>query len=270
VRFGGATRKDVAGYDLRSLLIGSEGTLGIVTSVWLRLVPAPPVSIPIAAGFADAAAGCEAIERLLASGVVPAVVEYLDAGTLAAAPGFPFAMAEGARFVVLTEADTSEADARELADALGPTAVLPDPAALWRWRDGVGIAVTARLGGRLSEDIAVPLDRLCEAIEETVAIAERHGLEGCSWGHAGDGNLHSSFLFDPADASARPRAEAAAEDLFAMAIAFGGTISGEHGIGWLKRGWLSRQWDPGAVRLHRAVKDALDPKGLLNPGKKVA
>ena len=269
IRVGGATRKDVAGYDLRALLVGSEGTLGIVTAAWLRLIPAPPVSIPIAAFFADARAGCAAIERLLACGVVPAAVEYLDASTIAiAAASFPGELAADSGFLILTEADTSDADADVLAEALGANAQRPDPLALWRWRDGVSLTVSMHRGAKLAEDIAVPLDRLAEAIERTVEIGARHRLEACSWGHAGDGNLHSSFLLAPDDAEQLRRAHAAADELFAMAIELGGTVTGEHGIGWLKRGWLSRQWDPGAVRMHRAVKDALDPKGLFNPGKK--
>jgi FAD/FMN-containing dehydrogenase len=114
----------------------------------------------------------------------------------------------------------------------------------------------------------VPVERLAEAIEGTVAIGARHGLEGCSWGHAGDGNLHSSFLLDPGDEEMRLRADAAARDLFDLARALGGTASGEHGIGLLKAGQLSRQWAPAAVGAARAVKRALDPKGLFNPGKK--
>src|SRR3954462_1423648 len=148
-RIGGAVRKDVAGYDLRSLLIGSEGTLGIVTSAWLRLLPAPPVHIPLVAFYADVGGGCAAVERLLGSGVTPATIEYLDAGSLAAAGGsFPGEVPADAAFCVLTEADTGEADAGELAEALGATAQRPDPERLARWRDGVSIAVTARRGGK--------------------------------------------------------------------------------------------------------------------------
>ncbi|MCW3040174.1 MAG: FAD-binding protein [Solirubrobacterales bacterium] len=270
VRVGGPTRKDVAGYDLVGLLTGSEGTLGIVTAAWLRLLPAPAhAAVPVAAAYPTVDEGCAAIEAVLASGVVPATIEYLDAGALAAAGGsFPGGLPTGAQFLVICEADGGEDEVRELVEALGPDARAHEPRELWRWRDGVGIAVTAVQGGKLSEDIGVPLDRLAEGIVGTVEIGIRHGLEACSWGHAGDGNLHSTFLLTPGDHAQLERAEAAVEELFDLAIALGGTVSGEHGLGWLKRGQLSKQWSPAAVRAHSAVKTALDPAGLFNPGKK--
>jgi FAD/FMN-containing dehydrogenase len=273
VSFGGALRKDVAGYDFVSLLTGSEGTLGVITAVWLRLIPRPPLQIPVAATFSDARAGSEAIERVLACGVVPATIEFLDGGSLdAAGASYPGGLAPGAGFLVICEADTSRADAGELAAALGSHARVFETGAaeLWRWRDGVSIAVAAQRGGKLSEDVAVPVDRLADVIEGTVAIGARHSLAACSWGHAGDGNVHATFLLDPGDAAQRARADAAVEELFALTRALGGTVSGEHGLGWLKRGQLSRQWAPAAVGAHRAIKRALDPAGLFNPGKKTA
>jgi FAD/FMN-containing dehydrogenase len=114
----------------------------------------------------------------------------------------------------------------------------------------------------------VPVDRLGEAIERTLEIGARHGLPTCSWGHAGDGNLHSTFMVDAHDEAALSRAHAAAQELFALAVELGGSISGEHGVGWVKRGQLARQWPPRLLELHGAVKDAFDPKGLMNPGKK--
>ncbi len=271
-RFGGPLRKDVAGYDLTGLLCGSEGTLGILTSVWLRLLPAPALQLPVVGAFAGVQPGCEAIERVLASGVVPATIEYLDAGALAASgASFPGGLPDGAAFLVACEADSSEADAEELAQALGGElgpALRPAPRELWRWRDGVSLAITARRGGKLSEDVAVPLDQLAAGISGTVEIAERHGLEGCSWGHAGDGNLHATFLLEPGDEEQLARAHAAVEELFTLALSLGGSVSGEHGLGWLKRGQLRRQWNPAAAGAHEAVKAALDPRGLFNPGKK--
>ena len=279
VSIGGPIRKDVSGFDLKSLLIGSEGTLGIVTAAWLRLLPAPDASYPVAAFYSTAEDGCAAIESVFGNGLVVAALEYLDAATLAAAgPAFPSGVPSDARFLVLAEADGSLAAAREIRTAL--LDVLGDKAlgvhaprengeigALWRWRDGVSIAVTAQRGGKVSEDIVVPLDRLAEAIEETLAIGARHGLSACSWGHAGDGNLHATFLVSPERADELERAEEAAQDLFALALALGGSVSGEHGVGVVKRG--QQGWSPEAAALMAAVKQAFDPRGLMNPGKKV-
>ena len=279
VSVGGPIRKDVSGFDLKSLLIGSEGTLGIVTAAWLRLLPAPDASYPVAAFYPTAEAGCAAIESVLGNGLVVAALEYLDAATLAAAgPAFPSRVPSDARFLVLAEGDGSLAAARELRTAL--LDVLGDKAlgvhaprenaeieALWRWRDGVSIAVTAQRGGKVSEDIVVPLDRLAEAIDETLAIGARHGLSACSWGHAGDGNLHATFLVSPERADELERAEEAAQDLFALALSLGGSVSGEHGVGVVKRG--RQGWSPEAAALMAAVKQAFDPRGLMNPGKKV-
>ena len=277
ISVGGPFRKDVAGYDLKSLLIGSEGTLGIVTAAWLRFVPAPDAAYPVVGLYAGTAEGCAAIERVVGSGLVPAAIEYLDGFALrAAGAAFPGEVPAGAAFMVIAEADGSRDEAAalrdELVEVLGVDSVAvlaPEPAELWRWREGVAFAVISLRGGKSGEDIVVPLDRLAEAIEETVETGRRHGLEACSWGHAGDGNVHSNFVVDPRDEAELDRARAGAEELFAMAIRLGGSISGEHGIGWTKRGWLERQWGPRAVELHRELKQVFDPKGLLNPGKKL-
>jgi glycolate oxidase subunit GlcD len=270
VRFGGPVRKDVAGYDLLGLLCGSEGTLGVVTAVWLRLMPRPALALPAVSFYPDAQAGQEAIEQVLASGVVPSAIEYLDGATLRAAGAtFPAGVPAEADFLVITEADSSRDELDELLSALGPRATAPEPRDLWRWRDSVAHAVTAQRGGKLSEDIAVPVDRLAEAVNRTLEIGRRHGLDACSWGHAGDGNLHSTFMLDPTDTGQRDAARDAADELFKMAVDLGGTVSGEHGVGLLKNGQLSLQWTPAAVAAHQAVRQALDPKGLFNPGKKL-
>jgi glycolate oxidase subunit GlcD len=280
IELGGWARKDVAGYDLLGLLVGSEGTLAVITAAWLKLLPAPEVVLPLVAIYPDSRSGCAAIERVIAAGLQVATLDYLDAGSIAAAArGFPGELEAGAGFMVIAEADGSAGEAErlrdEVSDILGDGLLgLRAPRtrkevdALWRWRDGVGVQVAAERHGKLSEDIVVPVERLADAVEETIAIGARHGLVAVSWGHAGDGNLHSTFLLDPGDAGEVERGEAAAEELFAMALSYGGAVTGEHGVGWVKRGQLARQWTPPALALHDAVKRAFDPKNILNPGKK--
>jgi glycolate oxidase subunit GlcD len=310
VRLGGAVRKDVAGYDLRSLLVGSEGTLGIVTAAWLRLIPAPERAYPVLALYPDAHTGTAAVRAILAAGVEASAIEYLDNATMAlAGDACPAASdAEGAldpkrAFAVLAEVDGDQDTALrargELLEALGDARAIYAPGvpkaraeavtsaragreaetgakaegearALWRWRAGVPYAVQAKRGGKLSEDIVVPLDRLEEAIEGTLEIGAHHGLEACSWGHAGDGNLHATMLLDPQDRAEVARAEDAATDLFELAARLGGSISGEHGLGTVKSGQLGLQWVDRALELHEGVKRLFDPKGLLNPGTKRA
>jgi glycolate oxidase subunit GlcD len=280
ITVGGPLRKDVAAYDLKSLLIGSEGTLGIITAAWLRLIPAPELELPVVGLYRDADAGVSAIERVLASGVVPAAIEYLDGVTLEYSGGaYPFGIPAEGTFMVITEADGSRDEAArvagELREALAEDAVAVhaptdsgEVADLWRWRGGVAFAIIAQRGGAYSEDIAVPLDRLRDVARETLEIAERHGVPGLSFGHAGDGNIHSTFLFSTDDPDEERRADAACHELFELALRLGGTVTGEHGIGWLKRGQLEHQLGTQAYDLHLRLKQAFDPKNLLNPGKK--
>jgi len=251
----------------------------VITVAWLRLTPAPEAAAPVASCHEGTAAGCAALARVLGTGIPVAALEYLDAATVGYAGGsFPGELPPDA-FIVLAEVDGSREEVdrlgAELAEVLAEDASAvfspaepSEIAALWRWRDGVSIAVGAARGGKASEDIVVPFDRLGEAIEETLEIGRRHRLPACSWGHAGDGNLHSTFLLVPGDEEELDRSRAATEELFALAARLGGSISGEHGVGRLKRGQLARQWQPRALALHAAIKRAWDPKGLLNPGKK--
>ena len=275
---GGPFRKDVAGYDLKSLLVGSEGTLGVITAVRLRLVPAPAAALPLLSFHATRAEGCAAILEVLGAGIVPAALDFLDGEALRMAAGaYPGALPVHAEFALLAEVDGTVEEARaahvELAAALGAHAIdlrRPDREALWLWRDRVPGAVTAMRGGKVSEDIVVPVEHLAEALERFAEIAARHGLRSCAWGHGADGNVHANLLLDPNDEAECAAAAEATDELFALAVELGGSISGEHGVGWLKRGQLARQWPDGALRLHEELKRAFDPKGLMNPGKKLA
>jgi glycolate oxidase subunit GlcD len=280
IRLGGPLRKDVASYDLTALFVGSEGTLGVITSIWLRLTPAPEAAWPVVGFFDSVREGCDAIERLVGNGLPVSAIEYLDAETMRyAGAGFPTEIPKSA-FGIITEADGSHAEAArvraDVLELLGETArVLYAPesaaeiASLWRWREGVTLRVEAQRGGKVSEDIAVPLDRLREAIEESLDIGRRHDLPAASWGHAGDGNLHTTLLVSRSDPGGVALAEQAADELFALALRLGGTITGEHGVGYAKRAWLERQLGPRAYELHAAIKRSFDPQNLFNPGKKI-
>jgi glycolate oxidase subunit GlcD len=279
VRLGGPLSKDVAGYDLKHLLIGSEGTLGVITAAWLALTPAPEAAWPVVGFFDGVRSGCAAIERVVGTGLPVAALEYVDSETMRVTGStFPGEVPGGA-FAVIAEADGSTDEAArirtDLLEVLGEDAIAlfapqtsAEIAALWRWRDGLALVVDAQRGGKSSEDIAVPLDRLGEAIEESLEVGRRLGVPACSWGHAGDGNLHTTFMLAAEDEAELALAPRLSEELFELALRLGGTISGEHGVGFVKRNWLARQLGPRAFELHCSIKRAFDPQNLLNPGKK--
>jgi glycolate oxidase subunit GlcD len=287
VQLGGWAGKDVAGYDLKSLLVGSEGTLGVITAVMLRLLPAPEAAIPLVVFLRTLEEGCSAIEAVVAAGVRPSVLDFLDGPTLEiVAGGYPgegSARGSGgvpkeAGFALIAEVDGTRAEAQGGREALeellaGVAIAIHEPAdveALWRWRDGVNGVVTAERGMKVSEDVVFPLEHLREGLERFEQIAQSHGLRSCAWGHAGEGNVHATVLVDPAREDELDASEAVGEELFALVIELGGSVAGEHGMGWSKRGLLASQWEPRAVQAHEQIKRAFDPKDLLNPGKKLA
>jgi glycolate oxidase subunit GlcD len=286
---GGWAGKDVAGYDLKSLLVGSEGTLGVITAVRLRLLPAPEAAIPLVVFLPTRAGGCAAIAEVFAAGLRPSVLDFLDGETLAMlAPGYPCEgeWSPAARgevpaetgFALIVELDGTPDEARAQREELlsllhGSTIAVHEPhsaEALWRWRDGVNGVLTGVRGAKVSEDVVFPLERLEEGLRRFQQIAERHGLRSCAFGHGGEGNVHATVLVDPAREAELDAAEAAGEELFALVVELGGSIAGEHGVGWLKSGRLQSQWNERALEVHEGIKRAFDPKGLLNPGKKLA
>ena len=242
-------------------------------------MPAPELELPVVGIYTSADMGIAAIERVLASGVVPAAIEYMDGVTLSySGDAYPFGIPDEAAFMVITEADGAADEARrvarELHEALAEDAVAvhapdkpTDVAELWRWRGGVAFAILAQRGGAFSEDIAVPLDTLREVARETLEIGARHDVPALSFGHAGDGNIHSTFLFSPDDVDEEERADAACHDLFELALRLGGTVTGEHGIGWLKRGQLEHQLGPDRLRPAHAHQAGVRPEGPAEPGQ---
>jgi FAD/FMN-containing dehydrogenase len=278
VRLGGEARKNVETVDLVGLLCGSEGTLGVITEVTLKLQPAPELELPVLALYGEREAGLDALAAAMASGVVAAALEFIEARALQASR--LAAPVNDARFAVLAEALGSEAVARAeaaaLQDALAPGAlavVTPqtrrDAAALWRWRDGVSLAVTAVHGGKLSEDITVPTERLGEALAAIDRIGLEAGVEVTAWGHAGDGNIHATVMVDHSDREALLGAQAAADRFLEIPAALGGALSGEHGIGRIKLSAAGARPGRDVAMLQRALKAVFDPLGILNPGVKI-
>ncbi len=279
LRTGRRTVKGVAGYDLSRLFVGSEGTLGVITEATLSLRPAAAKPRTAAALFATARDAGATVAAVVASGTVPSLLEIMDRTSLRASSSYLKAdLPQDAGAMLIWQSDAGgEAAAEEvaaigrIAAACGATDVLEadDPAEadlLLAARRSVLMAFEL-LGTTLIDDVAVPRTRLADLLEAVEAIGREHGLVIGVVGHAGDGNMHPTVVFDPADPVAAEHARLAFGEIMDAGLALGGTITGEHGVGVLKREWLEREAGPVGMDVHRAVKAALDPLGILNPGK---
>jgi glycolate oxidase len=279
VRTGRRTVKGVAGYDLTRLFVGSEGTLGVITEATLSLRPVARRPHTMAALFTSTRAAAGAVAAVVAAGHVPSLLEIMDRTTIRAVNDYLRSeLPADCAALVLAQSDSGGDAGRAevaamaaLASSAGATLVVEadDPAegeTLLAARRSVAPAFDA-LGTTLIDDVCVPLTRLADLMTGCEAIAAAHGLVIGVLGHAGDGNMHPTVVFDDTSPDEVRRAEAAFGAIMALGLELGGTITGEHGVGLLKRDWLERELGPVALSLHRSVKAALDPKGILNPGK---
>jgi len=274
IRLGGRTIKDVAGYDLKRLFVGSEGTLGVITEAVLRLRPPPPPASTVVATFASVADAGRAVTRIVAE-VRPAALELMDRAAMAAVEQVqPMGLDPDAAALVLarTDAGGDEADRITVAcEAAGAVYVARtddvDEGELLMGARRMAIPCVERLGTVLIEDVGVPVPRIPELLVAVEAIAARYRTAIPVIGHAGDGNFHPLVTYDPGDAGAAERAAQAFDAVMEAALALGGTITGEHGIGMLKAGHLATQLGSDVMDLTRRVKQALDPDNILNPGK---
>jgi glycolate oxidase len=279
LRTGRRTIKGVAGYDLTALLVGSEGTLGVVTEITLKLLPRPRQVATALVCFATLADAARAVARVLAQGVLPRCLELLDDVSLAAcAATSPLPIPAGAGAALLLETDGNDEEAvfaemvrvAELVqgDAQGEVVVAQNEAQrreIWETRKYLSVNLRKLHPLKLSEDIAVPRSRIPEMVEQAKEVGRRHGFTVATYGHAGDGNLHVNVLFD--DPSDRPRVDAAVGEVLRGAVDLGGTITGEHGVGIAKRDFIEYEQGRALVALQRRLKAVFDPLGLLNPGK---
>jgi glycolate oxidase len=279
-RLGARTVKSVAGYDLVSLLVGSEGTLGIITEATLRLIPLPQARGTLLAVFGEMAAAAGAVAATFQAGVLPSAIEFIDKECIRCVEEYePSGLPTDAGAVLVVEVDGGQAEVTHLAGRV--ERVMKEHGArevrisadqqhadtLWKARRAVGPSLARIAPIKVNEDVVVPLTNLPRAIGEIHKIAARHDLPCACFGHAGDGNIHVNFLAQPDDQDDMRRVEEAVSELFDLVISLDGSITGEHGVGTTKQAFLPRELSDDALQAMARIKQALDPKNIMNPGK---
>ena len=278
IRCGGAYTKDATGYDLTHLLIGSEGTLALIVEATLKLTPLPVAQAGLRVLYRDADAAAQAVSRVMAQPVTPTRLEFMDARSLQLLRGNGADVPE-AGAMLLIEADGDHDTLPYLLQALANAAegvgllsldVAMEGAArekLWAARKALSPALRSIAPGKINEDVVVPVSRIPALVAGVQALAREFDLTIVTFGHAGNGNLHVNILYHPDDADENARAHAALPRIFALTLALEGTLSGEHGIGLAKREFMAQAFSAETLTAMRAIKAALDPDGILNPGK---
>ena len=280
IRTGGRLWKDVAGYDLTRLLTGSEGTLAVITEVTAALLPAPETSRTGLAYFDSLAEAGRAVSAIIAAGTLPATLEFLDHACINAVEDYARLGLDRDAGALLLFGDDGRTESVER--SLDTMAGICATAGARRVELAADVAESehllaarrcslpalARLGSvTMLEDVTVPRPALARMVDDIASIAVELDVTCATFGHAGDGNLHPTIVFDAGDDDARVRAESAFDRIFVRALELGGTITGEHGVGAAKRPWLERRLGPDQMALLRRIKTAFDPAGILNPGK---
>ncbi|MFD9508707.1 FAD-binding oxidoreductase [Streptomyces mirabilis] len=275
---GRRTAKGVAGYDLTRLFVGSEGSLGIVVRAILALKPRPPQQLVLVAEFGSARAACDAVVRIMEGGHVPSLLELMDRTTVKAVNDLAhMGLPETTEALLLAAFDTHDpaadlAAVGALCEAAGATQVVPAEDAaeselLLQARRLSLTALEAVKGTTMIDDVCVPRSRLGDMLEGIERVAEKYSLTIGVCAHAGDGNTHPTVCFDADDPDESRRARESFDEIMALGLELGGTITGEHGVGVLKKEWLARELGPVGVEMQRGIKAAFDPLGILNPGK---
>jgi len=280
IKTGGKTSKNVVGFDLTGLICGSEGMLGIITEATLRLLPLPEATGTVRATFHTMREACACVARFSRARVTPVAIEVLDRNAIIAVESqFAFGLSQDAGALLLVSVDGSKEEVERtehlieevLRDGGGydliRAATRAEEDRLWDVRRALSPAIKKFGTLKFNEDVVVPRTRVPELIERVEEIGLRHQTFVVNFGHAGDGNIHVNFMCDREDVEAVGRARQAVRDTFAVAIELGGTISGEHGIGYVKAPYLAMAIDAPTMNTMKRVKRALDPNGILNPGK---
>lgn len=288
---GTETTKGVVGYDLTRLLIGSEGTLGIITETTLKLTPLPDARCLIRAFYPDMHAASEAVSRLMNQPATPSAIEFIDGNALNlmrrhSANPEALAIPESAGALLMIEVD-GMSDALENQTNMIKSAARGNPAApsapitlevartpqemsaLWAARKALSPTLRHVAPKKINEDVVVPVSRIPELITKLDEIARRHAIKIVNFGHAGNGNIHVNLLIDPEDPAQRTSAETALSEVFSTVLALKGTLSGEHGVGSVKRAYIRDEIAPDTLNLMHGIKHVFDPDGIMNPGKKI-
>ena len=280
IRTGVYTSKGVVGYDLTRLIIGSEGTLAVVTEAILRLTPLPQARRTLQATYATIQDAAAAVARIMAQPITPCALEFIDAAAIEMIRNYSSSsLPQGAGAMLMIEVDGQEAGMDSALDAVSQaahgtglleikTAATPAEAAeLWATRKALSPALRTIAPNKLNEDVVVPVSRIAELVQGLEALSREFGIPIVNFGHAGNGNIHVNLLYDSRDPKQEENARPCLSRVFDLVIALGGTLSGEHGIGREKRDYINRAIDPVTLALMRRIKNQFDPRGILNPDK---
>lgn len=278
---GTQTTKGVVGYDLTRLLIGSEGTLAVVTEAILKLTPVPEAKHTLRALYKDMESAANAVARIMAQPVTPCALEFMDAQALAMIRDYAEAnLPDNAGALLMLEVDGPLACINEATEAVATAARVEgclevlqaqtkeEVLALWTLRKALSPALRKVAPKKINEDVVVPVSRIPELIKGLQQLGNKHSIKIVNFGHAGNGNIHVNLLVNPDDSEEMQRADACLAEVFSLVLALGGSLSGEHGIGMVKRDFVPLELDSVSLGLMRQIKQQFDPNGILNPGKK--
>jgi glycolate oxidase len=280
VKTGSEAIKSVTGYDITRLLVGSEGTLGFITKILIKLLPKPEAVVTLLTAFPDVSTASRAVARIMASRVTPSTLEFMDRSAIECVKeAIGEELTKGASALLLVEVDGDELgvvrQAEKLVDVCQKAGALyvkkaetaEEREGLWKVRRSLSPAIMKIRPLKINEDVSVPRMKVPELIIGVEEISRQHDIIMVNFGHAGDGNVHVNILIDPDDKEERKRADAAVKDLFQLTVDLGGSLSGEHGIGIAKAPYLGMEIDDNLIHVMRAIKRALDPNDIMNPAK---
>lgn len=280
INTGTQTMKGVVGYDLTKLMVGSEGTLGIVTKIILKLIPLPETTKTMLAVFVDMKDAAKTVSKIISSRIIPSTLEFIDRNCIKCVEDcLNIELPMDADAILLIEVDGDRDLIEKEAAAIKNICLVhgakefrlandkKESKELWKARRAISPSLAKLKPNKINEDIVVPRSKIPDAITEIREIAERYNLTIANFGHAGDGNIHVNIMIDKSNKDELARAEDAVKEIFKLTIELGGTISGEHGIGISKMPYISMELSPAAMDAMEKIKNVLDPKGILNPGK---